>query len=175
MTVKLIKEKPASTIEIHELEARLFKKLPATYVRFVLSSNGAKPELNIFEIGDNNNCTVNQFIPISEIQKIIKNSWYEFGEKIPIAWAEGGNFILLELVNDGKILFWDHESPDVLLDLAPNIDDFLEKLRPFSNASFEAESHEVKHVWIDPEFLKSLEREQPEILINKNNKNDKDN
>jgi len=111
MPVKVSGESPVSEIEIDRFEHELGHKLPDTFKNFVLLHNGAKPETNMFKISEDNDCGVDRFIPVLKIRDEIKNIDHVSSTKIPIAWAEGGNYLLLDL-DSGKISFWDHEIPE---------------------------------------------------------------
>ena len=73
-----------------------------------------------------------------------------------MAWAEGGNYVLVDEGRKGTVWFWDHEIPDAPTELAPNFGAFLNLLEPFDIATIQLKPGQVKKVWIDPEFLKRL-------------------
>ena len=155
MAVELSGFLPASRKDIETLQNVLGRKLPKEYVSFLLLNNGAKPATNIFSVNDNNDCGVDRFIPckkvINELPRVDRVS----ENMIPVAWAEGGNYILLDLEN-GAIYFWDHEAPEELPELAPGITAFVEQLKPFDVNSVELKEGQVESAWIDPDFLKNL-------------------
>jgi len=155
MTVKIRDVSPVSKVDIDKLSSELGSMLPKTYEEFVLLHNGAKPETNVFKISEDNDCGVDRFIPVSKIRDEIKNIDHVSSTKIPIAWAEGGNYILLDLESE-KISFWDHEIPEEQYDLAANINTFIEQLEPFDSSTIELKEGQVESAWIDPDFLKNL-------------------
>lgn len=155
MKVKLSGFSPASKEDIKSLENDIGSKLPRKYIDFLLSYNGAKPSTNIFAVSEENDCGVNRFIPCKDIFKEQKRLDHISKDMIPIAWAEGGNYVLQNLSNS-KIFFWDHEIPEIQIELALDITDFLKKLEPFDVNSVELKDGQVKSAWIDPDFLKSL-------------------
>lgn len=155
MTVKLGGFLPTSKEDIKSLENALGRKLPAGYIDFLLFYNGAKPATNIFYVSEDTDCGVNRFIPCKDVVKELKYIDYISEDIIPIAWAECGNYVLLNLSN-GKIFFWDHEIPDKQIELALGILEFLEKLKPFDTNSVELKEEQVNSVWIDQDFLKNL-------------------
>ncbi|MBU0632394.1 SMI1/KNR4 family protein [bacterium] len=155
MIVKLSGFLPVSKEDIESLENALNRKLPAEYINFLLSYNGAKAATNIFSVSENNDCGVDRFIPCKDIVKELKRIDHVSKNMIPVAWAEGGNYILQNLSN-GKIFFWDHEIPEKQIELALDITDFIEKLKPFDVNSIELKDGQVQSAWIDPDFLKSL-------------------
>jgi len=155
MPVKISGASPVSEIDIDRFANELGHKLPDTYIEFVLLHNGAKPETNVFKISEDNDCGVDRFIPVLKIRDEIKNIDHVSSTKIPIAWAEGGNYLLLDL-DSGKISFWDHEIPEEQYDIAPDINVFIEQLKPFDPSTIELKEGQVKSAWIDPDFLKNL-------------------
>jgi len=155
MAIKMRNALPISKINIDKLSNKLGYSLPKTYEEFLLQYNGAKPELNIFKINEDNNIGVDRFIPISNIKDEIKNIDHVSSTKIPIAWAEGGNYILLDL-ESGKISFWDHEIPEKQYELADNINTFIGQLEPFDYSTVELQEGQVESAWIDPDFLKNI-------------------
>lgn len=155
MKVKLSGFLPTSKEDIKSLENALGRKLSAGYIDFLLSYNGAKPATNIFYVSEDTDCGVNRFIPCKDVVKELKHIDYISEDIIPIAWAECGNYVLLNLSN-GKIFFWDHEIPAKQIELALGILEFLEKLKPFDINSVELKEGQVNSVWIDKDFLKNL-------------------
>ena len=155
MPIKLKDPSLTSMADIKNFERNLGKLLPENYKEFLLNYNGAKPESNTFKIGIDNDCGVDRFIPISKIIDEAKNIDHAYTSQIPIAWAEGGNYILLDL-ETGKISFWDHEIPEGQVELAPDINSFIDQIEPFDPNSVELKEGQVKSAWIDPEFLKNL-------------------
>lgn len=155
MPVKISGASPVSKIDIDRFSTELGNKLPNTYEEFLSLHNGAKPETNVFRISNDNNCGVDRFIPVLKIRDEIKNIDHVSSAKIPIAWAEGGNYLLLDL-DSGKISFWDHEIPEEQYDLAPDINTFLEQLKPFDPSTVTLKEGQVESAWIDPDFLKNL-------------------
>ncbi len=155
MPVKISGESAISKIDIDRFTSELGYELPNTYREFVLLHNGAKPEANVLKISENNDCGVDRFIPVSKIKDEIKNIDHVSSTKIPIAWAEGGNYLLMDL-DSGKISFWDHEIPEEQHDLAPDISTFIEQLEPFDPSAVELKEGQVESAWIDPDFLKNL-------------------
>jgi hypothetical protein len=155
MAVKLSNYVPASEKGIKTLEKALGKKLPIEYINFLLSFNAAKPETNIFSISKDSECGVDKFISYQDILKETRLIEHISEDMIPIAWAEGGNYILQNIEN-GKIFFWDHEIPEKQIELALNISEFLKQLEPFDLSSVELKDGQVKSAWIDEDFLKNL-------------------
>ena len=153
MGVKLIGYSKASKEEIEVLENSLGHKLPEEYIDFLLSYDGAKPATNIFAVGKDNDCGVDRFIPCKDIIRELAHIDHVPKEMIPIAWAEGGNYVIQSVIT-GKIFFWDHELPDKQVELASVISRFLEQLEPFDADSIELEEGQVDSAWIDPDLLK---------------------
>ena len=126
------------------------------FKKYLQEFNGAEPETNIFSINERNESGVSRLIPVSvmiEEQKYLDNV-----EKsvFPIAWAEGGNYVVVDFDKNESIYFWDHEEPENQILLGFDVYDFLSKLKPFDADSVELEEEQVESAWIDPDFLKSL-------------------
>ena len=155
MAVKLSGYSPALRDEIDALNSSLGGRLPNEYIEFLLSYNGAKPATNIFSVNEGNECGVDEFIPCKTVIKELPRIDHVSKDMLPIAWAEGGNYILLSLVS-GKIYFWDHEVPEEPTELATGITEFLDLLKPFDASSVELKEGQVESAWIDPDFLKNL-------------------
>ncbi len=116
--------------------------------------DGAKPETNIFRVSDNNDSGVNEFITISEILKARAHMENIPTRAHPVAWVEGGNYVFVD--EDKKGL--GHELPDEPTELAGGFGAFLELLEPFDIKTIQLRRGQVKKVWVDPEFLKSLKK-----------------
>lgn len=134
-------------------------RLPKDFRTFLLAQDGARPDGNSFDVGDSNSCAVNRFIPLAEIAEQCSMIENLPATRLPIAWAEGGNYVCLETSATGGIYFWDHELPDEEHRLADSFDEFLNQLQPASVADVEIDPATVKRVWIDPDFLKSLKKD----------------
>lgn len=158
MSVNLSDGVERSEAELIAVESSLGLSLPADYRRFVSQQDGARPDDNIFDVGDDNDCGIDCFIPIAEIGK--ERTYIEglSATRLPIAWAEGGNFVCLETAAPGGVYFSDHEEPDVEYRLANSFDEFINKLRPDSPADTDLDPADVKKVWIDPDFLKAVKK-----------------
>lgn len=145
--------------EVREVEQDLEVSLPGDYREFVVNHDGLRPQLNIFRVSGANESGVNEFIPLRRIPKectFIEN----LGDgRIPIAWAEGGNYVCLDISTVGGVFFWDHEEPERDMKLADSFSRFIELLEPFDPNSVELRPGQVKSAWIDPDFLKSLDQE----------------
>ena len=158
MTVQIGKAKRRpSARRIAAVEAALGAALPDDYKAFLARHDGARPEPNIFRISDTNSAGVNGFIPAAELLKeraLLADELLPGA--VPIAWAEGGNYVVLEPGRGGAVSFWDHEEPEGLTPLAESFSAFLELLQPFDASSVELKPGQVQSAWIDPDFLKSL-------------------
>ena len=79
----------------------------------------------------------------------------DVGEKVyPIAWAEGGNYVIVDSEKNAAVFFWDHEEPQNHTSLGDDVYEFLSNLEPFDPDSVELKEGQVESAWIDPEFLK---------------------
>lgn len=145
--------------EIDDVETELGLRFPDDYRRFLLGQDGARPESNIFTVSEALESGVNQFIPMNEIRKERDYLDNLAPVEIPIAWAEGGNYVCLNMSGKGSIFFWDHEEPDTKHRLADNFAEFFEMLSPFDPEEVTLKPGQVKKAWIDPDFLKSLDQD----------------
>src|SRR5687768_9937424 len=132
MKLRLSNGRPASQSDITELEESLGESLPTDFVDFLRYNDGSQPDTNIFQVGKTKNESgVNGFIPVREIAgeriRIERLSKTAF----PIAWAEGGNYIVIDLAQEGAVFFWDHEQPTEVVLLADSFASFLSLLEPF--------------------------------------------
>jgi SMI1 / KNR4 family (SUKH-1) len=157
MKIKLGDGHVAARDDIVTLQELIGEPVNPEYVRFISGNDGAKPETNLFKVGETNDAGVDRFIPISEIPKEMTNIENLPSKAFPIAWASCGNYVFLDQGAGGSVFFWDHElADDPAVKLADSFDAFLESLEPFDINSIELEPGQVEEVWIDPDFLKSL-------------------
>jgi hypothetical protein len=72
-----------------------------------------------------------------------------------------GNFFTA--MEDGGIWFWDHETDDLIC-LAGSVSEFVkgcENRLPVESSPVELDEKQVKSVWIDPKFAKSIGKTVP--------------
>ena len=161
MKIKLSKGRPASDEVILALEAALGHRLSDSFRDFLRTQDGAKPELNIFKVSDNNESRVNRFIPANEIlsERADIEMFPKKKHQYPVAWLECGNYAFIDEDRNGSVLFWDHESPEEIVELAPSFGAFLDLLEPFDIKTVTLKPGQVvKRVWIDPAFLERLKK-----------------
>ena len=155
MSIKVGKGGAVSESDIAALEEFLGTGLPAGLKSFLAEHDGAQPETNIFRINDTNDSGVNRFIPtrqfLSEREKIDDLSPRAF----PIAWAEGGNYVIIDVEDGESVYFWDHETAE-LTKLSDAFSGFLNLLQPFNVDDIELKPGQVKSVWVDPDLLKEF-------------------
>jgi len=154
MKIKMTQGTRASLRDIKVLEQTIGTILPKAFAAWVSEYDGGTPEQNSFQIGRRLGGAT-RFIRISLIIKEMKNIENLPPSAIPIAWAEGGNYLIL--MGDGSVFFWDHEEPEPLLRISDTFENFLEQLEPFDISKVELNPGDVKVAWIDPEFLKGLQ------------------
>jgi cell wall assembly regulator SMI1 len=125
MTITLIKpQAPVTNDQINRAEEHLGIKLPADYRKFLMTSNGGRPEPDQIEVSwseDQSRCNhwrtslVSRFLSIYDGEKanFLEYNQETFKDRIPkdtiaIAYDAGGNLILLGVGEDniGKVLFW---------------------------------------------------------------------
>lgn len=156
MSVKFSKPKAIDQKDIDLLAQALDCSIPDDLKKFFLEFNGSKPEINIFTISQNNESGVNELIPVSKIDGERKYLDHVGKRVFPIAVAEGGNYVVIDLDQGQSVYFWDHEEPQNLIKLASGIYEFLDILMPFDLDSIELQKGQVESAWIDPDFLKNL-------------------
>jgi len=158
MNVELHGGKTASEQVILALETGLHFKLSASFREFLQLHDGAKPDTNIFKIGDKDESGVRRFIPASEIlseRKYIENIP---PNAFPVAEDMCGNYVFVDEGKNGAVFFWDHETAEGT-QLASTFHEFLNLLRPFDATTVKLKPGQVKKAWIDPEFLKRLKKQ----------------
>jgi hypothetical protein len=158
MKIKLHNGKPASEKATLALEVALGCRLSDSFRVFLGVYDGAEPETNTFKISDNNDSGVNKFIPAAEILGARAHIENIPTRAYPVAWAECGNYVLIDEDRNGAVFFWDHELPDEPTELAANFGAFLDLLTPFDIRTIQLKKGQVKKAWVDPEFLKRLKK-----------------
>jgi hypothetical protein len=158
MKIKLKDRTSASEEALRKLELELGFRLSESFKKFARQNDGAEPEINIFKVNDKTDGGVNRFIPISEICN--ERQWIENlpPKGYPVAWAEGGNYVFIDEGKGGEVYFWDHELPEEITKIGETFEVFLSTLEPFDVKSIKLKPGQVKRVWVDPEFLKSLKK-----------------
>lgn len=173
MEIKIKKNKKGcSASEVKQLEELFGYELPNDYKDFMIEYNGGEPNSNVFSIPEEQNESgVNKFFSQKEIIKEKKILGNRIGiGVIPIADAACGNIVCLSLINEKKgVYFWDHELEDEeenlpswknMFYLAESFKDFMNKLRRFNPDEIELEPGQVLEVWVDPEFLKEINKKK---------------
>jgi hypothetical protein len=128
-----------------------FGGLPEGYRVFLKQHDGARPEENVFKIGEKNSASVERFIAASDIIHI-RNSVDGFpGAMLPFARASGGNFVYLD-PKSGTIHFWDHEDDSADAKLAESFDEFLATLEKFNLDQVKLKPGQVVKVRVNPNF-----------------------
>jgi hypothetical protein len=146
----------ASEKDLTDFQEFLGCQISESVVRFFRSFDGAKPEPNIFSINDKNDLGINKFIPLKSIPQELPYVSGLSRKAYPIAWAEGGNYVVIDESNDGAVYFGDHELAEPLIRIASSFDSFLDQLEPFDVKSIKLNPNQIKKAWIDPEFLRGL-------------------
>jgi len=152
--IEVKKVRPIECGAFEAVEVLVGSVLNSSIRAFFEEFNGGEPVLNFFDVGDVNGSGVNQFVPIEAIASELER--FEFRDGFtPIAWAEGGNYVAVDLVGGG-VYFVDHEILDGYIKLSEGIDMFLASLRPSSNDDVVLMPEQVKKAWINPKFLSGL-------------------
>lgn len=159
MSIKLNNGRPMSHEEIAAFERMVGHLLPQGIKNFFSKYDGAEPDTNIFNIGETNDSGVNQFIPmrriLAEMVYVDNLPQYAF----PIAWVEGGNYVIIKPAERGAVYFWDHEKPADMTFLADSFDAFFSSIKPFDVIDVNLKPGQVISAWVDPDFLKDLNEE----------------
>jgi len=153
MKISLNNGRAASEDAIASLEAAVGRRLSEPFRHFLKEYDGAEPETNI--VNGNNDCGVNQFIPAARIGS--ERKYIENLPKLgyPVAWSEGGNYVFIDEGKNGAVYFWDHETAGITK-LADDFQSFLDLMEPLED--IELKPGQVKSVWVDPKFLKTLKK-----------------
>lgn len=165
--------KPAAEADIRQLEAQLGVTLPHEFRAFLLSTNAARPESNAFPVGKSGrHGSVQTFLGLgAEVTANLGEKMVAFAGRLPkgvlpIAEAEAGDLICLGIKGgrQGVVYYWDHELEGLgvrkaLRPVSKSFGDFLAGLTPFSTEDVDASGVTVTRAWIDPEFLRSLNKD----------------
>lgn len=143
---------PVRQCELDALEAHYGVSLLPAILEFYRQFNGAKLPLNELA-GSEGNVALNQFIPASEVLYEVRIFEFSNRGELPIAWAEGGNYVVVDVL-DGKVYFVDHEVHDGGLLIAPTIEQLLQNLMSSAPASGPSSG---KILQIDPDFLRRIQ------------------
>jgi hypothetical protein len=146
LNIRLVDPGPPLTPErLTALEAETGVQLPAIYRRFLLRTNGGRPDPNWFRVSNwpGRASQVQWFLRVDDPHTKGLDFWIaelrdRLGEKwAPIAVDEGGNFLVVGMVgaDADRVYYWD-SSPDWGLDestgtmfaVAADVDAFLELL-----------------------------------------------
>ncbi|MFD1337148.1 SMI1/KNR4 family protein [Oceanobacillus iheyensis] len=167
--------------EFDNLEKKLEVILPKNYKRFLEINNGGMPELNIIELEDEEieSFSITEFfgIGISAINDL-KYQFEMYKERIPnrnlpICRVEGGNVVCMNIDHE-TISLWDHDTELIdndtlsvksLIKVANGFEEFLSIIKPYDQ---DVDEYKVNDVWIDPDFIKELNKERMDSLTSKN-------
>ncbi len=155
MVIKILSSSSGISEEkLAEVETYFGVRFPDDYRRFLVFSNGCRPESNIFDIGGDNDSGVREFYStdqsISEkdalSDRLPQWSW-------PIAEDECGNLVNLRYINEKwDVSFWDHELEEETV-VAGSFDEFLNLLKPFDMSSVRLEPEKIISHWVHPDLI----------------------
>ena len=128
--------------QIAFIEQLIGRKLPQTYVDFLMSSNGGHPEVCDFSDrteGSYEEWAVDHFFHISSeldsTESVVWNYRHRWPgaarEIFPIAADGGGNLVCLDLTEPGKdrVIVWVHDDPDLpIVEVADSFEEFIDSL-----------------------------------------------
>lgn len=160
---------------LNEFQKEFDIELPSDYNDFLLEYNGGIPELNLCEADSIGQITVRYFLGF-KLKKNEYNLTYVLSffkgrlpaSFIPIATAEGGNLICLSVAGEiGAVYFWNHEEeveenqiPNMqnMYKISNNFSGFLDMIEKFDSTKVKVKEEDVLSSWVDPEFLKGLQK-----------------
>jgi len=159
---------------IESFERRIGRKLPDQYCRFLLDTNGGKPELNYLATKNSEvSCGVVRFYSILDRtdQYDLLTEQIRLKSRMPrnlliIADCAGGNRLCISVRAEdfGSIFFWDHEltvkgdpSSGLFL-VAPDFAAFFDALVRLDPATVDLQPDQITEAWIDPDFLDEVKK-----------------
>ncbi|MBC8059077.1 MAG: SMI1/KNR4 family protein [Clostridiaceae bacterium] len=180
-------EEETSKVKINQLEIKCGFSFSEEYVEFLDKYNGGKPESNITEL------------PNTEIRSFLITSFYGICKEavndifqtlqiyegripqkcIPIAQAEGGNLLCMNLDSDkfGYIYYWDHDEElnfeigeikiENLYFVATSFREFFEKIKPYDTENADLSGYNILSVSSTSDDYKQLLKEYHEKNANK--------
>jgi hypothetical protein len=146
--------KLVSSAEISSIQQELNWVFPKEYIDFLKIYNGTEFESNIFYVKSYRGfCSLSEIINILDLRTTYKDIIRNFeSEYIPIALAEGGNYILLS--RNLEIYFLDHED-EKKYKIANNLSGFLKLLKPNDISRVTLNPDDIISIYVDPK-LKDL-------------------
>lgn len=177
---------------IKEYETAIGFKIPSEYLKFLRKYNGGFPEPNVLDLnsGEFVSISINAFFGIGvEEDYNLLDKYKTFINRIPngnlpIAHAEGGNIICINVEN-GKVLLWDRDTELIddisvikpgdnndtkevklneiiecnpLILISYSFNEFIDKIKP-DETILNEDNYEVLDIWIDEDFLKEMKKQ----------------
>ena len=145
MSVKMTKGNPGATTEgLADLLSRPGVARHSDRIDFMRRHDGAIPEVNEFDVGLDNGSGVQKFYSAAEVREALRNLSDRMPpDLMPIADAEGGNFVCLGLsAGRSGVFFWDHEI-ERESSVAESFIEFLQRLRRFDPDSVQLKPGQV--------------------------------
>lgn len=140
-----------SSAEISRIQQEINWEFPKEYIDFLKNYNGSRFESNTFFLkAFGGSCSLSEVINILDLQSTYKDIIERLeSEYLPIALAEGGNYILLS--RKFEIYFLDHEE-EKKYKIAKSLSGFLKLLKPTDFSKIELNPEDIISVYIDPKF-----------------------
>lgn len=151
MNIEIKSVEPYSDFELSELERYSGISVDDDIRKFFNEYNGARFSPSGLQGDVREDVGVSEFLSIAQILIEVQQFRFRSGY-IPIALAEGGNYVVIDLVSKA-VLFLDHEVEDGYREIAADVDDFVKRLIPNAEIQDDFSGMKVKSVWIDPVFL----------------------
>lgn len=106
MTIRFFDSYPILNDEIESWEQEWRTTLPEDYKKFLQKYDGATPETNLFNMSDGNNSGVSKFISLKNVKAEAQNLGKDRDALLPVAWAEGGNYVVLKARTEGFAVYF---------------------------------------------------------------------
>lgn len=151
MSIEINSVEPYSDFELSELEVYSGVSVSDEVRAFFNKYSGAQFSPSGLQGDVREDVGISGFLSVAQILIEVRQFKFRSGY-IPIALAEGGNHVVIDLVRK-DVLFLDHEVEDGYRKVAPDVDDFVKRLIPNTEIQDDFSGMKVKSVWIDPAFL----------------------
>jgi len=157
MPVKIPTMPPPSAGALKRLSNLNGGELPPGYLDFVSQHDGAESQENRLPTSGNE-LALTRFIPVHEVPALLERIEGFPTNVIPFAKDNCGNYLYVEPTT-GIVRFWDHEVDGEDEEIAADVPELLVKLMPAHSEDPQLTPGQVKHAWIDPDFLKDLQKD----------------
>ena len=156
MQVLIPKTKSTSEADVNAIEAQISASLPDDYRTFLRTSDGCMLQPNEFRKASYNiGAGVHEFILASALPKLLEHKKHSaLKGYLPFAYDDYGNIFAMAPQNSWIIVFWDHET-DQVVQICKNFSEFLSSLHPLDHSALP--DPDLISTWIDPAFKPEFE------------------